>query len=835
MRLRRIMAGLLMCVMIIGCVLVINPGEAQAWSGGITSDSQTAINNFPDPKLRAEIWKTCAGSDNKLTNDEITATKYLDLSNKGIVNVQGLHLFSGLVTLDLSGNSLDWGSYMSEMNNPGSTWFPNLVNLKFNNITSIGNPCVEYYPNLRHFECTYCTYLDFSNNTLLVKLFKATSPVVVPFNNNDRDVYRRIVGNYELYVAVPSGFTDIAIGRDVDYGFNKDLKGFISSCYKAVTGHSLMNNSKGDVFITAEFYRKAQYTEELILTNYGFSDIEGIEFFPSLKKFVCCNSSYLTSIDFSKISTLTDIKLTNCNQLKSITLGSNPVVNLDLSGTKISSLNVASTPSLRYLDVSNVPTLTSLNVTYNTDLTTLDVATTGITYLNTRNNMYLNELDVRGTQITSLNLSNNPFLRIALLSNTPKLTTIDVRSVPALDYLMVHTEPSGVSVKSYHGTYSGSEATLMIDSSDSITTTHMEHTYDSDSCLAACTVCGHARSTSHFFTSNECIMPCAICGEKRYENHTYDNDQDAQCNICHYIRTLPSNPTVTPAPGGTTTPTLAPGGSTGGSSTTPTTAPSQPTQQPSNPSTPSQSEEGGAAGFVERLYTVALGRPSDPTGKQAWISALRNCSTGGEAAQGFLFSDEFLNKGLSNADFVAVLYRTFFDREPDAAGHAAWVAALERGESKQDVIMGFINSTEWANVCLRYGILSGGTGTPSITIEPNEQIVAFATRLYTTCLKRTPDQGGLMAWARQLANLRDTGTNAAHGFFFSDEMLNNPVSDEEYVTRLYLTFMDRNPDQAGFDAWVGQLKAGVSREEVFQGFAKSPEFGAICTSYGIVR
>ena len=264
---------------------------------------------------------------------------------------------------------------------------------------------------------------------------------------------------------------------------------------------------------------------------------------------------------------------------------------------------------------------------------------------------------------------------------------------------------------------------------------------------------------------------------------------------------------------------------------------------PSSPSTPSapvapapqQTAETGVAGFVERLYTVALGRSSEPTGKANWIAAIKNGETGADAAKGFLFSDEFLNKNMSNSDFVTILYRVFFDRQPDAAGHAAWVAVLERGESKQDVILGFINSTEWANVCLKYGIRSGGTGTANITIEPNDDIIAFATRLYTTCLKRTPDQNGLRAWALQLANLRDTGTNAAHGFFFSDEMNNNPVSNEEFVTRLYLTFMDRNPDTAGFNAWVGQLNSGVSREEVFQGFAQSREFGEICARYGIIR
>ena len=92
-----------------------------------------------------------------------------------------------------------------------------------------------------------------------------------------------------------------------------------------------------------------------------------------------------------------------------------------------------------------------------------------------------------------------------------------------------------------------------------------------------------------------------------------------------------------------------------------------------------------------------------------------------------------------------------------------------------------------------------------------------------------------MAWARQLANQRDTGTGAARGFFFSSEFTGQNVSSGEYVTRLYRTFMNREPDQAGYDAWVAQLDSGVSREEVFNGFAQSIEFARICAQYGIVR
>ena len=280
-------------------------------------------------------------------------------------------------------------------------------------------------------------------------------------------------------------------------------------------------------------------------------------------------------------------------------------------------------------------------------------------------------------------------------------------------------------------------------------------------------------------------------------------------------------------------------------SPTPTTAPTDaPTAQPTSspvidepitgPVVPAANYSIGD--FVERLYTVALGRPSDPEGKQDWIDAVTlRGQTGADLARGFLYSPEFLQKNVSNEEFVRVLYRTFFNRDADADGLAGWVAVLDNGGSKEGVIEGFINSTEWANLCLLYGVRSGGTGVPNIEVEPNQQTIDFATRLYTTCLGRAADQNGLRAWARQLANQRDTGTGAARGFFFSNEFTGQNVSNDEYVNRLYRTFMGREADEAGFNAWVAQLNEGVSREEVFEGFAQSPEFTGICASYGIIR
>lgn len=52
----------------------------------------------------------------------------------------------------------------------------------------------------------------------------------------------------------------------------------------------------------------------------------------------------------------------------------------------------------------------------------------------------------------------------------------------------------------------------------------------------------------------------------------------------------------------------------------------------------------------------------------------------------------------------------------------------------------------------------------------------------------------------------------------------DPQSDREFVTGLYRDLLGREPDAGGLAGWVSQLQAGMSREEVRQGFLASEEY-----------
>jgi len=240
--------------------------------------------------------------------------------------------------------------------------------------------------------------------------------------------------------------------------------------------------------------------------------------------------------------------------------------------------------------------------------------------------------------------------------------------------------------------------------------------------------------------------------------------------------------------------------------------------------------------FVERLYTEALGRESEEAGKQYWTEEITSGRwTGGDVGRYFLLGEEFTNRNLSIEDFVETLYKTFFGRESEADGKAFWVDSLKNGSmTREAVIDNFVDSKEWCNLCADYGVRSGA---PTAKAEKaSKNAIAFATRLYTCCLGRDPEEKGLSYWSLALTNLEQTGCSAAKEFFYSEEFKNLNLNDEEYVKRLYTTFMDREPEASEVTYWTGEIAEGTqTRDSVLAFFGSSEEFTAICKSYGIER
>ncbi len=117
-------------------------------------------------------------------------------------------------------------------------------------------------------------------------------------------------------------------------------------------------------------------------------------------------------------------------------------------------------------------------------------------------------------------------------------------------------------------------------------------------------------------------------------------------------------------------------------------------------------ETDGVTAFVTRLYNICLDREPDEAGLADWTGQLwAHTKSGRDVAFGFIFSQEFINKNLDGESYVEYLYSAFFDRASDASGKADWLNRMaNEGYSREDVFNGFVGSTEFDNLCKKYGI-----------------------------------------------------------------------------------------------------------------------------------
>jgi hypothetical protein len=221
-----------------------------------------------------------------------------------------------------------------------------------------------------------------------------------------------------------------------------------------------------------------------------------------------------------------------------------------------------------------------------------------------------------------------------------------------------------------------------------------------------------------------------------------------------------------------------------------------------------------ASAFVTRLYEQVLGREPDAAGLQAFVDQIAQFGSVVPTVLAFFHSEEFLARNTSDAEFLTICYRTFLDREPDPAGFAAFLTALQTGQLTRDNLLDiFIDSQEFA--------------AQASFLPPLDPVTAFVTNLYVRILGRGPDQVGLTGFVTQLNQTR-TVLPTVQFFLASPEFLARNTTNTEFVALLYRVFLDRVPDQAGLSIFATQLTNGTAtRNQLVLLFAASPEFQAI--------
>jgi hypothetical protein len=234
--------------------------------------------------------------------------------------------------------------------------------------------------------------------------------------------------------------------------------------------------------------------------------------------------------------------------------------------------------------------------------------------------------------------------------------------------------------------------------------------------------------------------------------------------------------------------------------------------------------------WVRRFYTIALNRAADAGGLADWTRQLMNGTRGGgSVATGILFSQEFKNRNLTNAQFLNTLYQVMFNRAADTGGYNDWIAKLDAGMLREDVVNGFIYAREFSAQSERYRVPSYNGGS-----YRNNRVRQFVNRFYNELLGRYGDESGVADWTQQLVNGTATGKSIAEGFANSAEYQNKGTTDSQYIDHLYRTLFGRDADAGGKSYWLGQISGGASRATVLNGFIYGTEFSNLCSQYGIV-
>ena len=113
----------------------------------------------------------------------------------------------------------------------------------------------------------------------------------------------------------------------------------------------------------------------------------------------------------------------------------------------------------------------------------------------------------------------------------------------------------------------------------------------------------------------------------------------------------------------------------------------------------------GVRNFVLRMYTKVLNRNGETLGVEDWTNRINTGSMSPEdVAKSFFLSREFINRNLSNAEYVETLYETFMDRAFDKEGKRYWLNKLNGGMSREQVLEGFSRSVEFSRIMRSYGL-----------------------------------------------------------------------------------------------------------------------------------
>jgi hypothetical protein len=190
-----------------------------------------------------------------------------------------------------------------------------------------------------------------------------------------------------------------------------------------------------------------------------------------------------------------------------------------------------------------------------------------------------------------------------------------------------------------------------------------------------------------------------------------------------------------------------------------------------------------------------LQRPVDPVGQTAWVAALNNGETRTQVVEDIENGVEYRTVVMQN------LYQKFLHRAAEPAAVSALVSFLGSGGTIERVETALAGSPEY------FQKRGGGTND------------GFLDALYQDAFNRAPDAGGRTYFDHLLAGGASTAQVAA--IIFSPH-------DQEYVQDLvasyYQSYLRRSADSSGLSYFIGVFPLGARDQDVIATLVGSDEY-----------
>ena len=183
-----------------------------------------------------------------------------------------------------------------------------------------------------------------------------------------------------------------------------------------------------------------------------------------------------------------------------------------------------------------------------------------------------------------------------------------------------------------------------------------------------------------------------------------------------------------------------------------------------------------------------------------------------------------------------MLYHVFFNRDPDETGMQVWVNALAEGADRGDVMMGFVNSGEWADVCASAGMYSGSAASPSIELTPSDECNNYINNLNTCFMNSSMTDDDRNAMAMDLTYLRTTCRQVAYDIIFNDDFIAAAKisSPGKVVEIFYRAFEGRGPSTAETYALVSSMNGNINLDYLYNYFVNKASFTDACINRGLM-